>query len=365
MLNIKPLIGGALLLTAPAISHASVMYSLVDLGTLDTSVNFSEVSDINNNGTLTGYSYSNYDQTPFYYSESNGMQAFSGINGNVTAINDNGVAAGMGSNGFVTNTNGNATTLNPLNGGFVQTVSDINNNGIVVGASTDAAYNMRATSWDAATGTATDLGSLDDATADPYASSQANAVNSNGQIVGSSSKGWDQAAVMWENGTITELSSLDGETTSSASAINDAGTIVGTSGMSAVLWDSGSVFTIDNSGYSTANDINNAGFVVGEVSEMFGMFGYLWSADSGLTLLDDLLLGAEGWSVSQVFGINDDNWIAANATYSANGEYFSRGVLLKPEATAVSAPATLGILCLGMLAMFRRRILPSNFKLEA
>ena len=362
MIKNRTLISAAMLLSVSSASQASIVYSLIDLGAMDNSINISETSDINNNGVLAGYSYSNYVQTPFYYSESTGIQAYSGFEGAVTTINDSSLAAGMGYDAFVADTSGNVTVLNPLNGGFVQDITDISNSGTVVGASTDASYNLRATSWNAATGEATDLGSLDDVIGDPYASSRANGINENGQIVGSSSKGFDQAAVVWENGTMTELASLAGENASSASAINDAGTIVGTSGTAAVLWDNGSLLTIDDSGFSTANDINNNGYVVGEV---LGMFGYLWSEDLGLSLIDDLLIGADGWSISQVFAINDDNWIAANATYSANGEYYSHGVLLKPQATTVSAPATFGILCLGMLAMFRKRLTPSNFKLEA
>lgn len=120
-----------------------------------------------------------------------------------------------------------------------------------------------------ANGTATDLGTLPGGTF-----SYGYDINSSGQVVGTANNSSGQSrAVLWSNGAVVDLGTLPGHTISVASAINDAGQIVGYSGTGfpnystrAFLWENGVMTDIGNIGdndYVTASDINNAGQIVG------------------------------------------------------------------------------------------------------
>ena len=85
---------------------------------------------------------------------------------------------------------------------------------------------IRAVSWNTATRAITDLGALG---GDPVTNSIASAINNNGQVVGASSTGSTNLltdAVLYSNGTITDLGSLGGSD-SEAEAVNDSGVVVG------------------------------------------------------------------------------------------------------------------------------------------
>jgi probable HAF family extracellular repeat protein len=90
------------------------------------------------------------------------------------------------------------------------------------------------------------------------------AINERGQIIGSRAvprgNGYVSAPVTWENGTVRELSSaIDGSAL--AAAVNDRGQIVGTTAGRAVVWQNG---TITDLGPGEAVDINEHGEIVGE-----------------------------------------------------------------------------------------------------
>lgn len=117
-----------------------------------------------------------------------------------------------------------------------------------------------------ATYTATDLGTLPG-----FVESLANDINSAGEVVGWSMDGAGTTrAVLWENGTITDLGTLGGSS-SFASGINSSGQIVGWSETEAgvphaFLWENGvmnDLGTLKGSGESWASDINDLAEVVG------------------------------------------------------------------------------------------------------
>lgn len=117
-------------------------------------------------------------------------------------------------------------------------------------------------------------------------------INDNGQIVGSQ--------YLWESGTLTELGFLPGANATYAKGINNLGQIVGSSGLlgssitdRAFVWQDGimsslgtppaSICTFCN--YTTANDINDQGQVIGDLSVPFAypyQLGFVW-ANGGLT----------------------------------------------------------------------------------
>src|SRR5207302_4587432 len=90
------------------------------------------------------------------------------------------------------------------------------------------------------------------------------------QIVGQASTlSGDKHAFLYENGIMTDLGTLPGDTSSSAAAINDRGQIVGTSGFPgehAFLFDNGVMIglpTLPGGHFSGALGINNHGEIVG------------------------------------------------------------------------------------------------------
>ena len=130
-----------------------------------------------------------------------------------------------------------------------------------------------------------------------------------------------RAAIWGANGQIQELSPLPGETSSAATAINDRGQVVGISGICdravgrfsaahAVLWQDGTATDIGNLGgvaWNTPAAINHLGQVVG-FSDLAGdesgapnFHAFLWTRSGGIQDLGTL----PGDSLSLAFGIND------------------------------------------------------------
>jgi len=149
-------------------------------------------------------------------------------------------------------------------GGAVTTSGGINNPGQVVGSSQTANGNERAFFWE--NGSMSDLGSL----AGDTAQSWAKAVNNSGQIVGySETTDSGRHGFLWDNGTMTDLGTLGGYG-SFARGINDAGQIVGESftdqgNWHAFHWQDGQMADLGTLGgnRSEAYDINSDGQIAG------------------------------------------------------------------------------------------------------
>jgi probable HAF family extracellular repeat protein len=122
-------------------------------------------------------------------------------------------------------------------------------------------------------------------------SAQAFDVNDAGQVVGIAGN----RAFLWLNGTKTALGTLANGSSASASGINEAGQVVGysalttpPSGTHAALWSSGTITDLTpdvpaNQG-AAASAVNEAGQVVGNIS--YGT-AFLWQ-NNALTFLGDL-----------------------------------------------------------------------------
>jgi len=220
---------------------------------------------------------------------------------------------------------------------------DINDAGVIVGRQTEYIPNCvvsplygplgcrPAAKWEnGALVTLPILGGLGD--------SNAIDINNSGQIVGQGSLllsptgGGDSQpisaarAVLWQNGTMTELGTLLEE--SSADAINDAGEIVGASvsptGTIATRWRSGVMEALPALGGSDSGavSINNAGKIVGSATDAGGAWhAVLWQGGAAVDLATLVDMPSE-WTLQGASHINDNDWIVASAVNQSQSYRF-------------------------------------------
>ncbi len=115
----------------------------------------------------------------------------------------------------IMNSNANAALLRPARGMAAP----------VFGALMACLLGVLAPAADGQTYSVTDLGAL----TGPTGTSQANGINNNGQIVGSSTTSGAYHAFSYSGGTMTDLGTLTGTAYSPAHGINNQGQIVGVS----------------------------------------------------------------------------------------------------------------------------------------
>jgi probable HAF family extracellular repeat protein len=185
------------------------------------------------------------------------------------AINDANVVVGTSATGpvgvshaFVWK-NGVMTDLGTLAGGTWSEARGINNDGVIVGWSRNAAGAMKAIRW--MNGNKRNLGTLGGR------NSQALAISPTGVIVGwAEVAGGQRHAFRWENGIMRDLGTLPGGNSSTAADINRGGAIVGSSTTAsgedhAFRWKDGVFTDLGTRGtqYSAASGINSMGQIAG------------------------------------------------------------------------------------------------------
>ncbi len=190
------------------------------------------------------------------------------------------------------------------------------------------AYDIHAFRYDHTSGTATDLNNLENNYLYGYA--VANDINDNGAVVGFSAAPANIHAFIYEAGTMIDLTTNPSPQTpsytpylSQANAINNNGQVVGSVSLTnnistdsrAFIWDATNGMTefSDLAGkYSEAHDINYAGWVVGYSKDSPTEESHAFITLSGagtLEVLDDLSVG--GWS--EAYGINDNNQVVGSS----------------------------------------------------
>ncbi|MCL4197342.1 MAG: DUF3466 family protein [Phycisphaerales bacterium] len=172
--------------------------------------------------------------------------------------------------------------------------------------------------------------------------SSANAINNLGQIVGRSfrSEGPAHRAFLWENGEMINLGTFPNGGQSMANDINDAGLIVGSASghdgrTYAVIWENQAIRSIHGLGLeTTAYAINESGQVVG-FADIDGEFdhisGFLYEPGGRMVDVMSLIPPRHRWrQILNVSDINDAGEIVAygDRIGGSNGDY--RGVLLTP-----------------------------------
>ena len=190
----------------------------------------------------------------------------------------------------------------------------------------------------------TDLGTFDG-----VQSAQASDINDAGQVVG----GARTHAFLWQNGVLTDLGTLGGNS-SAAAAVNAVGQVVGAASTAApstshaVRWDNGVITNLIPGQASSATGINDSGQIIGTLNATFS--GFL--LDHGV-LTDLGRLGNWGTTPSainnagQVVGSSTSTVVTAlgpmpHAFLWQNGTMTDLGVLPGQEDSAASAINNLG-----------------------
>lgn len=304
--------------------------SILDLGTLGTPDKNSNVAwpVKNNRGFIAGVSQTN---TPEPNGESWSCAAFFGGQTGYTCL------------GFLWENN-LITPLHPLAGGNNSFATGADNKGRIVGWAENGIHDtncvgtqvlqFRPVIWDrGGPAQALPLFATD-------SSGAATAINNRGQIVGISGI-CDQAvgrrtakhALLWDNGTITNLGNLGAELWITPMAINEHGDIVGFGAtdssdlngdfLRGFIWtQKDGIKQIDPLAghvFSQANSINERGQVVGSSCDADGACqGFLWQ-DNVLKNLNDLVPGFNGFIVNAQ-DINDEGEITGRAFNPSTGK---------------------------------------------
>lgn len=295
-----------------ALAEAAPIYTLADLGTLGGST--AMAMGVNSFGQAVGAmtTPSGY-MSAYSFSGSGALNLTAGtgaVAGQANGINDAGQVAGTSQIGQQTYatvwTNGVATTV----GGAGSYGMAINNPGSVAGMLVN--NNGEGNAFVAQNGTVIELGDFEGG-----AWSAAYGINDVGQAAGYGMTGSGAFhAFIWTPGQgYTDLGTLGGMN-SYAMAINSSGMAAGASQVAggythAVVSNGTSLQDLGTLGgnSSYAYGINDSGNVVGySWTRTNRMAGFL---EEGGVMYDmnDLLIDAPGWTITQLFGINDTNQV--------------------------------------------------------
>jgi probable HAF family extracellular repeat protein len=252
------------------VDPAGYMHAFSSLSSLNSAANESEASGINQQGQVAGTQF--FSQVAYATVWNNGVATtLAGAGSYALSINSSGNLAGMlvnngQGNAFVTE-NGTVIDLGAFDGGSWSSAYALNDQGQAAGYGMISNGVFRGFIWTPGQGYIA-LGTLGGF------SSYAMAIDNSGQVAGSAqtSNGYSHAFIS-SGPTMTDLGTLGG-VASYAYGINDSGNVVGYS------W--------------TAGNAGSAGFL-----------------EEGGVMLDinSLLIGAPGWQVTALYGINNSNQV--------------------------------------------------------
>ncbi len=352
------------LLLVGLLGHSNIVlsqYLFTDLGDLPGGSNSSLANGINNSGIVTGIGRTNVGNRGFAWLDGFMLDigAFQGGNNTSSAfdINDSGQIVGTSNqttnHGFIWDS-GIMTMLPGLPGGNNRSEAEaINNSGQIAGFSVTFGNSTQAVMWDS--GTVTELSNLGGSF------SQAFDINDSAKVVGTRSAGISipSLAFLWDAGQVTHLGDFaGGQHTSRANGINNLDQIVGwgssSTGTRAALWQNDTMTNLGDlpGGFdaSEAFDINDSGQVVGLSYASNGKNAFIWDQVNGMQNLNDLLVPGEGigWTLTEAKSINNSGQIVGRATFL---DGTTHGFLLTP----IPEPMTIGLLGLGAMTLIQRR----------
>ncbi|MEV0095431.1 S8 family serine peptidase [Streptomyces sp. NPDC050738] len=148
------------------------------------------------------------------------------------------------------------------------------------------------------------------------------AINNSGVVVGHSSKEGKRRAVRWDaDGAITDLGTLPGMADSYAEAVNSSGEIVGTSGDDAfVLKPGGTMTRLPDFGFSAkALKVNDAGWIVGNAEVAPDSdHPVVWDPEGRMYDLS-AMIDSSRWVPTEGIGINNRGQVAFYAMDREDG----------------------------------------------
>ena len=353
-----------LAIATPALA-APPLYRITDLGTLGGSA--SQAIGINDNGDIVGVSLTMGDLDVRAFLQSNGqMTPLPTLGGDTFAIainnarrivGDSQTSPGGASHGFWSDGAGQLHDIGTL-GGTTSFLFDINTAGDMVGQS-DIVDPIFGDDLPRAilirNGQTTQLGTF----GGDY--SAATAINDKGQVVGYAAfppppdplQAVRNHAFIWQNGVMTDLGTLQGDTHSEAYALNENGQVVGTSETAlgpthAFLWQNGTMIDLGHLERITtfAAGINDAGVIVGD-GFVDDTTTHAWVYYEGtMHDLNDLVANVEvGWLLTSASGINNAGSIVGTGLINGEEHAF----------LATPVPEPLGMGCvIGAIAFVRR-----------
>lgn len=352
-------------------AEAGPVYQVVEVPTLPGgAVNFA--NDINNAGQVVGNSRKDGAGSslfPYVWTIGSSSPTEIGILPGVPtfgrgfAVNDSGVVVGESGNGpskAFRWESGTLSDVGTLPGGTGGVANDINNQGRIVGAASNG-QSVRAFYSDG-DGVLVDLGTPLGTSNSP---GRANAINDVGTIAGSARNASNTAteATLWTfdaagNPVATTVGSPRAGAFSEFSGINDLGLAVGhysnAEGRTRafafdglVATDLGLLTDEPTFVHARANDVNNAGDIVGYVAQFdtapsFGGAAVLWRNDQ-IFDLNGLIAPDSGWRLLSAQGINDRGQIVGFGTFNGESRAFVLTVVPEPSSMVLSALGSAGL----------------------
>ena len=300
----------------------SAQYRAVDLGSLGGSM--SSVSNINNNGAITGLTQNNNSEWRAYVWE-NGVMTDIGLETDI----------------------------------YYSAVHGINESGSIAGGRKLISSNQEVAFIRVGT-TITDINGDSGSSAWTWAYD----INNNNQVTGYEITPTERLAMIYHNGSITYIANTLGGQRAESKAINDAGHVVGFAFDSANSHDTKRAFYYDGTtmhilstlggSYSTALDINEKEEIVGEALDSNGDAHAFLYADS--VMID---IGTLGGDFSRARAINEFSQIVGQSEFDMtdalhaylyeNGQMFDLNELLDMDSQDITLTIATDINDLGQI----------------
>lgn len=293
-------------------------YAVTDLGKVATS---STAHALNNAGQIAGAIGGAHGDniTAFFWQGHNAKKIGRPQRSDYSeafALNNSGEVVGSanllnGMRGFFW-TNGNAINeLAPLAGDSSSAAYGVNDSGVIVGFSSGQ-NGMRAVRWQSGAPQAIVPASVN-------ATSQATAISAAGSVAGFYGTSDSARGFLVNSSGLQTLAPLPGDESSQALAINDSDAVAGVStaasGLThAVVWSQGSATNLGilpGGDHSQAYGINHAGQVVGSSGSVDGLHGFIWTATGGIQDLNNMVPAGSNVLISVAVAINDAGQILA------------------------------------------------------